>query len=250
MIVAANNDKKLNWDFLREQLEASNIVKLTGFFDLKDLEYITNISLTENSKNFVRQQSRAPSAYHDLKHEEVDYQPTPEELTAISPAARADHSFRMANYLSENPSVKWNYEITHLSRVIKLGQNKYRYAAHSKMFGTIYDIYKKLIPQAPLENHFRKHILKYHNNSYFAPHRHKYEPQKYGLILLVSQRGEDYVEGGTQFYMNNTTVDTSNIENRGDIFIFRYDIPHAVKKTTCTEEQAGRLTAIMPWFEN
>lgn len=131
-------------------------------------------------------------------------------------------------------------------------------------------IYKKMIDfhgfltgyeKDPLE--YRKQLISYNNGSFFALHQHDYEPQKYGFITLLTKRGRDYSEGGTKFYYKDKMLDTSKIEDIGDMFIFKYDLIHEVAKVSTKNCEGikfnksgawhqvilGRQTALIPWIE-
>jgi len=102
---------------------------------------------------------------------------------------------------------------------------------------------------------FRPQIIQYPSGGgMFAAHVHALEPQKLGLILGFSKRGRDFKDGGAGFEVpDGTVVDTSTIQDIGDIVIFRYNLKHWV--TPCDiagplvdECSAGRWSAIIPIY--
>ena len=88
----------------------------------------------------------------------------------------------------------------------------------------------------------------------FGTHSHHLEPQKIGLILSLSKRGRDYLEGGTGFEApDGSMVDTSLVHDIGDVLLFRYDLKHWVLPCDVTQpldEQsiAGRWNALLPRY--
>ena len=120
-----------------------------------------------------------------------------------------------------------------------------------KLFREMWNMYATL-SGSPLErvDEHRCHIIRYPDTGHFRPHKHHYNPQKYGLILLLSQRGKDYIDGGTKWYYKNESVDTRSVENMGDMFVFKYDLVHEVLNTKVNGNDLGRLTMIIPHGSN
>lgn len=88
---------------------------------------------------------------------------------------------------------------------------------------------------------------------YFAMHRHDFLPQKVGLILSLSARGEDFEHGGTRFASGDRLVDIGDHHDIGDMALFRYDLTHAVVPTDPTAKldfgrPAGRWSMILPYY--
>ena len=236
MIKRVNNEETLYWDELRKELESNNILQLSGFFNREDLKYITDMT-SRRAALFQKELL----CLEDLSETSIE---------ELKPRMRAKHLFEKMNFVWEKNSKKTFYDHPQGDHLVSLDSSAYK--KHHKMFFYMWNIYKKLVPDSPPRSEYRMHLMKYHNNGHFNLHRHDYHPQKYGLILLVSQKGEDYTEGGTKFYIAEKAqfVQTSELENRGELFIFKYDLAHCVEKTVCSPEQAGRLTAIMPWQGN
>ena len=84
-------------------------------------------------------------------------------------------------------------------------------------------------------------------------HQHQLLPQKFGLILNVSERGVDCDTGGTRFKVLDRVIDSEDNQEVGDVTIFRYDLPHDVVAVDpggpvqWTNER-GRWTFIMPYY--
>jgi hypothetical protein len=123
-------------------------------------------------------------------------------------------------------------------------------AVSNMIFNKLNLLYSKLCNRDNNINNHRKRYLQYVNECFFGLHRHTREFQAYGLILLLSERGTDYHEGGTRFYSGVDSVDTSEIEEYGDVFAFRYDLLHEVLKTKADNFSIGRVTAILPHIES
>jgi hypothetical protein len=88
---------------------------------------------------------------------------------------------------------------------------------------------------------------------FFAKHFHALDPQRVGVIVSLSRRGEDYQTGGTGFEVEGETVETEGHHDVGDIALFRYDLGHWV--SPCDLEEAmnrespkGRWTLILPYY--
>jgi hypothetical protein len=87
----------------------------------------------------------------------------------------------------------------------------------------------------------------------FGRHSHPLEPQRIGLILGLSKRGQDFTSGGTGFEVDGQRYDTEDCHDIGDLILFRYDCPHWV---TAVDQgvkfdpslQRGRRTAILPFY--
>lgn len=75
-----------------------------------------------------------------------------------------------------------------------------------------------------------------------------------GLIMSLSDYGEDFENGGTRFATpDGNIVDIEGHHTIGDIAIFRYDLPHQV--TPCDPEadldfdrSNGRWSMILPYY--
>lgn len=88
----------------------------------------------------------------------------------------------------------------------------------------------------------------------FSMHSHPFLPQKMGMILSLSDYGEDFKNGGTRFATpDGDIVDIEGHHTIGDIAIFRYDLPHQV--TPCDPDDDlrfdrpdGRWSMILPYY--
>ncbi len=89
---------------------------------------------------------------------------------------------------------------------------------------------------------------------YFGRHEHPFEPQKFGLIVSLSQKGEDFETGATLYYNDQEkALDLDDHQKCGSLTIFRYDIPHAVTvidsdKDLNFDHISGRWSAILPYY--
>lgn len=90
--------------------------------------------------------------------------------------------------------------------------------------------------------------------SFFGRHWHPLHPQKVGIVLALNQYGEEYHSGGTGYVINNEIVETEGYQNRGDIVLFRYDLPHWVSPSSFADrfswdDPRGRWVAILPIYD-
>ena len=88
-------------------------------------------------------------------------------------------------------------------------------------------------------------LLHYREHDYFGKHTHEYQPQLVGLILLLSGINIDYEAGGTVFYGTDGIIDINDHAGKGDLIIFRYDMPHEVTKVVGKQ---GRWVAVLPYY--
>lgn len=87
----------------------------------------------------------------------------------------------------------------------------------------------------------------------FGRHVHPLEPQRIGLILGLSKRGEDFTSGGTGFEAGGQRYSTEDCHDIGDLILFRYDIPHWVNAVDQGDKYdpsspRGRWTAVLPFY--
>jgi hypothetical protein len=87
----------------------------------------------------------------------------------------------------------------------------------------------------------------------FGRHVHPLEPQRIGLILGLSKRGEDFHSGGTGFEAGGRRYATEDCHDLGDLILFRYDIPHWVNAVDQGDKydpssDRGRWTAVLPFY--
>jgi hypothetical protein len=100
----------------------------------------------------------------------------------------------------------------------------------------------------------RPQVIQYPaGGGFFAEHVHKLDPQRVGLILALSQRGIDHTDGAATFTIDGGRIDSSPVHDRGDILLFRYDVPHAVtavdpNKKLDWNSAAGRWSMVLPYY--
>lgn len=96
------------------------------------------------------------------------------------------------------------------------------------------------------DNKLRPQIIHYpRGGGFFGKHEHPLEPQKFGLILSLTDGP------GTIFHFPEGDLQTHREE--GDLTIFRYDIPHSVGMVDPGVpleffRPTGRWTAILPYY--
>ncbi len=102
-------------------------------------------------------------------------------------------------------------------------------------------------------NRLQPQIIHYPvGGGFFNAHAHSLEPQKAGLILGLSQQGEDFKTGGTRFKLGEEWVSVEDHMNMGDITIFKYDLFHDVSLVDGDEfldwsSEYGRWTMVIPF---
>ena len=100
----------------------------------------------------------------------------------------------------------------------------------------------------------RPQVLQYPSGGgFFGRHVHPYLPQRIGLIVGLSRRGQDFSSGGTWFEFDNETIDIEHCHEIGDIALFRYDIPHGIAPIDDDREldwhsERGRWTMVLPYY--
>ena len=87
----------------------------------------------------------------------------------------------------------------------------------------------------------------------FGQHIHGLEPQRIGLILACSKRGEDFQQGGTYFEVEGNHLESDHLHDLGDLLLFRFDIPHGISTIDEGEElnyesERGRWTFVLPYY--
>lgn len=86
---------------------------------------------------------------------------------------------------------------------------------------------------------------------FFDKHYHPRYPTNYGIIITLSEKYNDFKEGVTNFVINkkNISLEKFNV-SRGDLILFRYDIPHFISPVDPNEnlkfDKKGRWTLILP----
>jgi 2OG-Fe(II) oxygenase superfamily len=96
-----------------------------------------------------------------------------------------------------------------------------------------------------MQSQYHLELLHYHQNGYFNKHRHERYPQLFGIILQLSKIEDNYISGGTVFYVNNRKICSNIHADQGDLIIFRYDIEHEV---TPIVGKDGRWSAVLPYY--
>jgi hypothetical protein len=131
------------------------------------------------------------------------------------------------------------------------------------LFGPMVDLQNRLAGTTGQLNEFSEEymlhpqIIHYPSGGgYFGRHIHPFEPQRFGLIIDLSEKGKDFDHGATQYFKDGDTDDKLDVEqyqNVGSLTIFRYDIPHAVSvvdedKELKFDDPSGRWVAILPYY--
>ena len=89
---------------------------------------------------------------------------------------------------------------------------------------------------------------------YFEKHIHPFEPQKFGLIVSLSEKGKHFQTGATLYYdQSDQETDLDHTQTIGSLTIFKYDIPHAVgivdkNNSLSFDQPSGRWSAILPYY--
>lgn len=89
---------------------------------------------------------------------------------------------------------------------------------------------------------------------FFARHWHNLAPQQLGFIVSLSKRGRDYRNGGTMFEIGDRRIGTEEVQDIGDICLWRYDHPHWVTQSDLGDKfdwdsDAGRWVATYAYFD-
>lgn len=103
---------------------------------------------------------------------------------------------------------------------------------------------------------FRLHTQVIHYPSgggMLGKHTHPLEPQRIGLILACSERGKDFMYGGTYFEVDGKIAFSDDIHDMGDMLLFRFDLPHGISPVDQEdkfehESERGRWTFVLPYY--
>jgi hypothetical protein len=99
----------------------------------------------------------------------------------------------------------------------------------------------------------RPQLLQYpRGGGMFGRHLHALEPQRIGLVLAISERGQDFNSGGTHFDVKGEDVSSEDVHDIGDLLLFRFDIPHWIAPVDMAQPcdyslASGRWTAVLPY---
>lgn len=93
---------------------------------------------------------------------------------------------------------------------------------------------------SPYDYHLE--ILRYQRGNFFERHVHEPEPQRVGLICLLSEHYPG--QGGTVFYSGEDVVETAETMRRGDLLLFPWGIEHEVTRVDGDE----RWVALLPYY--
>ena len=103
--------------------------------------------------------------------------------------------------------------------------------------------------------YLRPQIIHYpRGGGYLAEHIHQFEPQKFGLILNLSNCGTDYQEGGTFFRGGDEElIQGGEIGKKGRVIVFKYDLPHGVNvidrnSQLSWDAEDGKWSAVLPLY--
>ena len=77
------------------------------------------------------------------------------------------------------------------------------------------------------------------------------DPQKVEMVLSGSQRGVDFEDGGLEIFLDDEWIDVESHIAKGDIVLFRPDVPHRVKPINSKSKldwskRKGRWTIFSP----
>ncbi len=104
------------------------------------------------------------------------------------------------------------------------------------------------------EFRLRPQIIRYpRGGGFLEGHVHNYEPQRYGLILNLSQPGVDYERGGTYFDAPNGRVEGPEVGRFARLIVFKYDIFHGINPIDVGDEidwssNDGKISAVLPLY--
>ena len=112
---------------------------------------------------------------------------------------------------------------------------------------------KKILKQKHKKKLYQKvQVIHYpKGGGFFDKHYHPRYPTNYGIIITLSEKYNDFKEGVTNFVINkkNISLEKFNV-SRGDLILFRYDIPHFISPVDPNEnlkfDKKGRWTLILP----
>lgn len=105
----------------------------------------------------------------------------------------------------------------------------------------------------PSSSHYHPQVFHYPSGGgYFSLHKHEFQPNTIGILLSLSERGENFERGGTRFQHEQTTIDIEGHHGIGDIALFRYDLVHSVFPVDPTNDldwgsDHGKWSLIMPY---
>lgn len=85
-------------------------------------------------------------------------------------------------------------------------------------------------------------LLRYTKGMFFKRHVHDLEPQRVGLICLLSK--EYPGQGGTVFYKGEDTIETAGVMKQGDLILFPWDTEHEVTPVMGDD----RWVALLPFY--
>jgi hypothetical protein len=106
----------------------------------------------------------------------------------------------------------------------------------------------------PNDHYFHPQLIQYPNGGgFFGRHNHNLDPQQIGFILNISKKGIDYYGGGTSFLIEGEVLDLSEIQDIGDLCLWRNDLDHWVNQTPLNdwfswEKSNGRWVATLAYF--
>lgn len=89
---------------------------------------------------------------------------------------------------------------------------------------------------------YHMELLRYSKGNFFQRHTHEVDPQKVGLICLLSGHYEG--QGGTVFYSGDDVVETAGTVRQGDLLLFPWGIEHEVTRV----EGPDRWVALLPYY--
>ena len=191
-------------DTIRRDVAAGKVVILQGAAELKRALELRDLVVAWRSRIEVVEFS-VDTNIPDINFHRIDADPAKSQL----PHRFHQHGFGAPDDLGET-----------LKQSL-LGIAKPMLALQNAIADTDYDL---AMPEV------RMKVLQYpRGGGFLAKHSHPIRPQGVGLILALSEIGKDFCYGGTTFGTPMGNVDTSKLQNAGDLILFRYDLEHAVK---------------------
>jgi len=156
---------------------------------------------------------------------------------------------------SATPHVYHTYNFNRLDMMPNpLGENLYQiFNSMRQLQNSIAGLNAEFSPTG-VQYKLRPQVIHYPSGGgFFAEHKHPLEPQRVGLIVSLSQRGDDFETGGTTFKLADRIVDTQFDQNIGDIVLFKYDVPHAVtvvdpNLTIDWSSTSGRWSMVLGYY--
>tara|TARA_B100000686_G_C16435814_1_gene784451 strand:- start:3 stop:713 length:711 start_codon:yes stop_codon:yes gene_type:complete len=228
-------DALFHFDKIKTVMKKNNLLIIKNFIDSDFMNIRKQLLLFSDSEKEVIEPTNFKSSWHRY-----------DVLPKKSVTKHITHFYNFNLSKPYNLDFSLYFELRIIFTKMLLIQN-----ALAGTTATLCNSYSKKNNDRPI---LRPQIIHYpKGGGSFDKHNHPYLPQKYGLILLLSQKNKDYMSGGTRVYIDNNVIDTSEYANQGDLIIFKYDLPHDITPCDPHEELDfdridGRWTAILPFY--